>query len=198
VTLYLWFDCETTGLDPARHAIIEVAAILTGPDLQPVREITTLVDPDPDDCWDPEVVAIHDQSGLRAGLYAQAGQPGGLPRIDDVTYRVSGMIAAYGRGSVNGSSPSNVILAGRSVHFDRSFIRARMPALDRRLSHRHLDVSAIERFCVDAWGDRCLQAGPKPHRARADLDACLQHYRMLRDIAASATPSHWAGDGEAP
>lgn len=31
----VWLDCEMTGLDPERDRLIEIAVVVTGPDLQP-------------------------------------------------------------------------------------------------------------------------------------------------------------------
>lgn len=179
---YLWFDLETTGLDPARHAIIEVAAVLTDSRLTIIREVHEVVRPVPPDCWDPVCVAMHEKSGLIAILRADDQQI--VRNLADVTDRICGMVGVHGRfGAVGGVRTSNVVLAGRSVHFDRAFMKVQMPALDRRLSHRHLDVSAVERFCTAAWGDTFKQPGESNHRAHDDVHASLKHYRKLLDVA---------------
>jgi oligoribonuclease len=62
------------------------------------------------------------------------------------------------------------VLAGASVHFDRAFIRNWMPRLDRKLSHRHMDVSTLRMFFDDmgyaSIGERDL---PTKHRALNDV-----------------------------
>nr|BFF23899.1 hypothetical protein GCM10025732_18640 [Glycomyces mayteni] len=34
----MWVDCEMTGLDPDTEALIEIAVLVTGPDLEPLDE----------------------------------------------------------------------------------------------------------------------------------------------------------------
>lgn len=74
-----------------------------------------------------------------------------------------------------------VVLAGASVHFDRSFIRNWMPRLDRRLLHRHMDVSTLRMFlmtqastltvkrCVRQFTEHCRMSRTHTACTRATL-----------------------------
>ncbi|HRL37601.1 MAG TPA: exonuclease domain-containing protein, partial [Ottowia beijingensis] len=44
----IWLDCEMTGLDPEKERIIEIAVIVTGPELTPRVEGPVLVIHQPD------------------------------------------------------------------------------------------------------------------------------------------------------
>src|SRR3954467_10321898 len=63
----VWIDCEMTGLDLARDALIEVAAIVTDGDLKPLDEGVEVVIHAADDLRDtmlPVVRDMHSASGL--------------------------------------------------------------------------------------------------------------------------------------
>jgi oligoribonuclease len=81
------------------------------------------------------------------------------------------------------------ILAGSSVHFDRSFIRNWMPRLDRRLSHRHMDVSAIRMF-FDSVGYHSVGEKTRPtmHRALEDTQDSYNLYVKYAELMQELTP----------
>ena len=62
-----WMDLEMTGLDPARHVIVEIATIITDDDLNIVAEGPDLVEHASDAElaeMDEVVVNMHTRSGL--------------------------------------------------------------------------------------------------------------------------------------
>jgi oligoribonuclease len=81
------------------------------------------------------------------------------------------------------------ILAGSSVHFDRSFIRNWMPRLDRRLSHRHMDVSAIRMF-FDSVGYHSVGEKTRPtmHRSLEDTQDSYNLYVRYAQLMQELTP----------
>src|SRR5690348_13665543 len=63
----VWIDCEMTGLDLRRDALIEVAAIVTDPDLAPLDDGVAVIIHTDDDVLDemlPVVRDMHEASGL--------------------------------------------------------------------------------------------------------------------------------------
>src|SRR5690606_13832990 len=63
----VWLDMEMTGLDPEKERIIEVAVVVTEPDLAVVAEGPVLVIHQPDsllDAMDSWNTATHGRSGL--------------------------------------------------------------------------------------------------------------------------------------
>ena len=52
----VWLDCEMSGLDPERERLLEIAIVVTGPDLSPRME--------------GPVIVIHQSDALLAGMDA--------------------------------------------------------------------------------------------------------------------------------
>jgi len=69
----VWIDCEMTGLDLARDALIEVAAIVTDAELNPLDDGVEVVIHAADDLLDtmvPVVRDMHAASGLTDAVRA--------------------------------------------------------------------------------------------------------------------------------
>src|SRR5688500_6447384 len=62
----VWIDLEMTGLNPATDAIIEIAAVVTGSDLQPLVEIERVVAAPEEylDRMSERVRRMHSENGL--------------------------------------------------------------------------------------------------------------------------------------
>jgi oligoribonuclease len=168
---YLCFlDFETTGLDPTRHEPIEVAAVVTDDRLNELGRFESLIVPEQVSwwTWDKPALEMHHQSGL-LDLCLERG-----PALEFVGDELFTFLASTVPAS------AQIHLAGNSVHFDRSFLRAYFPEIERRFHHRHLDVSSVriaaEVFAPDAPG----LSGEKPHRAMADVLRSIQELRHWR------------------
>ncbi len=153
----LWVDIETTGLEPRTDAILEIA-VARSKGLGPLGGITTYVlsYPSAESAWkriDPAVVEMHTKNRLRE-------------ECDGSSLSALSVYAAL-RDFVGSDQP---VLAGSSVHFDRSFLAADFPSVVRGLHYRNLDVSAIRSFCY-ACGMPELPKVDSPHRATHDLIA---------------------------
>lgn len=165
----LWIDLEMTGLDPAHDVILEVAAEVTDFDFktlasyealisQPKRKLKHMND------WS---AAQHTASGLLDRL-KKDGRP-----EKDVVHELVGFIKAE-------FADSPAVLAGNSIHNDRSFIKAHWPEVEELLHYRMLDVSS---FKVLMQGKYSTEFKKKDvHRAFDDIQASiaeLQHYLNL-------------------
>src|SRR5262245_49240924 len=139
--LLLWMDLEMTGLDPDRERIIELAAVITTGELDVVAEGPELVVHQPDeilaamDAWNTQ---HHTASGLVARVVASTV----LEAEADAA-----MLAFVDAHVAAGVRP---VLAGNSIHQDRRFIRRYLPALERRLHYRMVDVSTVKEL-VKRW-----------------------------------------------
>lgn len=166
-TMYLWLDLETTGLDPEKDQILEVAWILTDNTLvAPTSDDgdpaagRCLVRPDPSKkpITDLHVMKMHVDSGLIEELL-DADPPAGTVR--DAQDAILEHVRMY-------ANDVNLVLAGSGVYFDKRFIEQQMPELHQRLSYRIMDVSVVERFFTDLLGFE-VEKRPPAHRAWDDV-----------------------------
>jgi oligoribonuclease len=171
--LLVWIDCEMTGLDLARDALIEIACLITDSNLVVLDEGLDLVIKPPAEALDQmeDVVReMHTASGLLAEL------PAGVTLAE-----AQDQVLAYVRKYVN--EPRRVPLAGNSIATDRAFIARDMPELDAFLHYRMVDVSSIKEL-ARRWYPRTYFASPPKrggHRALADITESIQELRYYRE-----------------
>ena len=148
----VWIDCEMTGLDLARDALIEIACIVTDGQLNVADEGIDLVIKPPAEALDhmPEVVReMHTASGLLTELAS------GITLAE-----AQEQVLAYVRSHVR--EPRKVPLCGNSIATDRTFIARDMPELDAFLHYRMVDVSSIKEL-ARRWYPRVYFASPEKH-----------------------------------
>lgn len=163
---YFWVDMEMSGLDVAACRVLEVAAIVTDGDFQPLESYEAVVYQPPEvlaamDAWCQE---NHGKSGLTAAV--AGGKPEAL-----VEQELLGLISRHFRDE------EKPILCGNSIGQDRKFIDAYMPTLSRRLHYRMLDVTSFKIVFSGKFGLEYQKKGS--HRALGDTlesIAELQHY----------------------
>ncbi len=167
----VWLDCEMTGLDPEKERIIEIAVIVTGPQLTPRVEGPVLVIHQPDevlnamDAWNQ---GTHGRSGLTAKVRASAVTE--AQAEDEV-------LAFLRRYVGKGQSP----LCGNTIGQDRRFLVRYMPRLEAFFHYRSIDVSTLKEL-ARRWRPEVMQAFKKRqlHTALADVHESideLEHYR---------------------
>jgi oligoribonuclease len=169
----VWIDCEMTGLDLRRDALIEIAAIVTDADLMPLDDGLDIVIHTHDDILDtmvPFVREMHETSGLTEAV-----------RHSTITLgEAEQLVLAYVRGHV--PEPKTAPLCGNSIATDRGFIARDMPALDDYLHYRMIDVSSIKEL-ARRWYPRVYYAQPVKglaHRALADIRESVQELAYYR------------------
>jgi oligoribonuclease len=169
----VWIDCEMTGLDLSRDALVEIACLVTDGDLKILDDGINLVIKPPAESLQtmPELVRqMHTTSGLLAELDA------GIT-LDQAQEQV----LAYIKGHVKDSR--RVPLCGNSIATDRAFLARDMPELDSFLHYRMIDVSSIKELSR-RWFPRAYFASPEKHgghRALADIRESVQELRYYRD-----------------
>jgi len=169
----VWIDCEMTGLDLSRDALVEIACLVTDGDLKILDDGINLVIKPPAESLQtmPELVRqMHTTSGLLAEL------DGGIT-LDQAQEQV----LAYIKGHIKDSR--RVPLCGNSIATDRAFLARDMPELDSFLHYRMIDVSSIKELSR-RWFPRAYFASPEKHgghRALADIRESVQELRYYRD-----------------
>jgi oligoribonuclease len=176
----VWIDCEMTGLDLTRDALIEIACLVTDSDLVVLDEGLDLIIKPPAEALDQmeDVVReMHTASGLLAEL------PAGVTLAE-----AQDQVLAYIRRYVR--EPRRVPLAGNSIATDRAFIARDMPELDAFLHYRMVDVSSIKEL-ARRWYPRTYFASPPKrggHRALADITESIQELRYYRETVFVPAP----------
>ena len=168
-----WMDLEMTGLDPARHVIVEIATLLTDDDLDPIAEgpdIVVRAGPDELARMDDVVLKMHTRSGLLESIR------GSQQTVADAARQTLEFLRAHI------PVPRTVPLCGNSIGTDRRFLAAQMPEVEEFLHYRSIDVSSVKELCR-RWYPAVLTAAPakkEAHRALDDIResiAELAYYR---------------------
>ncbi len=164
----VWIDMEMTGLDPDNDRIIEVAAVVTDPELNILAE--------------GPVFVIHQSDALLDGMDAwNKGTHGRSGLIERVKASVvteaeaeMALIAFLKRYVPSGKSP----MCGNSICQDRRFMARGMPKLEAFFHYRNLDVSTLKELCK-RWKPE-LASGFKKHQKHTALADILESIEELR------------------
>lgn len=163
-------DLETTGLEPRVGHILELGVVITDDFLVELDRRSWLVEPrvgrDPS-LWHMSsyVSEMHLASGLVQDVMRD-GRP-----VVDVQAEACEWIGDTHAGSM-------ALMAGNSIHFDRSWIKLHMPRLDEAFGYRMVDVSSIKELVGRWWPGREYKIeGDKPHRALPDIEHSIRELR---------------------
>jgi oligoribonuclease len=163
----VWIDLEMTGLNAATDHVLEIAAVVTGPDLQPLAEVEKVIR-QPDDVLDrmsARVKKIHTENGLLAAVTSSTTTRAEAERA--VLQTVSRFCP-----------PGEGILCGSSVYHDWRFLVRHMPRLEQHLHFRQIDIGTIS-VLVSAWYPHIEFPRPTTnHRALSDVKASLEELRF--------------------
>ena len=186
----VWIDCEMTGLDLGRDALIEIAALVTDGDLRVLGDGVDLVIHADDESLAgmPDIVRdMHARSGLTEEV-----------RRSTVTMReAEEKVLAYVREHVPDARTAP--LAGNSIATDRGFLTRDMPELDAFLHYRMVDVSSVKELCR-RWFPRVFYAKPEKglaHRALADILESIRELDYYRHTLFVAPPGPTSEEAQA-
>ena len=173
-----------TGLEPDRHAIVEIATLVTDDELEIVAEGPDLVVHQP-----PEVLAamedvvrtMHEKSGLLAAIEAS---PVSLDEAGRATLEFIKQHAP---------EPRTVPLAGNSIGTDRRFLAAHLAEIENHLHYRSVDVSTVKEL-ARRWYPGVIAKAPDKaggHRALDDIRESVAELRYYRSTVfrSSRTPT---------
>jgi oligoribonuclease len=169
----VWMDLEMTGLDPARHVIVEIATLITDDNLNIVAEGPDIVVAATEEQlagMDEVVQKMHAESGLTDAI-----------RSSTVTLDQAGELTlAFLRAQL--PDPSKIPLCGNSIGVDRRFLHAQLPEVEHALHYRSIDVSTVKEL-ARRWSPSLYGHAPKKHGAHRALEdiresvAELAYYR---------------------
>jgi oligoribonuclease len=171
--LLVWIDCEMTGLDLRSDALIEVAALVTDPDLNVLGD------------------------GVDVVIHADDVQLGGMLDVVREMHEKSGLTDEVRRSTVTMAEAQDLVmryilqyvpeprtapLCGNSIATDRGFLARDMPLLDDHLHYRMIDVSSVKELCR-RWYPRVYFGQPAKglaHRALADIKESIRELKYYR------------------
>lgn len=162
-----------TGLDLGKDALLEVAALVTDPELTVLGEGVDLVIHAEESALAgmPEIVrTMHEKSGLTEEVRRSTIS---LVEAED-------MMLDYIASHVK--DPRSAPLCGNSIATDRGFLARDMPRLDAHLHYRMIDVSSIKELCR-RWYPRVYFGQPAKglaHRALADIKESIRELEYYR------------------
>ncbi|KJF85388.1 oligoribonuclease [Photobacterium phosphoreum] len=168
----IWIDLEMTGLDPETHKIIEIATVVTDPQLNVLAEgpVLAIYQPEAElakmDDW---CTTTHTNSGL-------------VERIRQSTIieaqAVAQTIDFLEQWVPKGVSP----ICGNSIGQDRRFLYKHMPILEQYFHYRYLDVSTLKEL-TRRWKPELLDGFSKKgsHLALDDIHDSIAELRYYRE-----------------
>ena len=173
----VWIDCEMTGLDLAKDALIEVAVLVTDSELNVLGDGIDVVVAPPADLLPgllADMVEVVRAMHTTSGLLEELANGIALAEAEE-------RILAYVKEHV--PEPGRAQLAGNSVGTDRGFLARDMPALEQHLHYRIVDVSSIKEL-ARRWYPRVYFNAPKKtgnHRALGDIRDSIAELRYYRE-----------------
>ena len=169
---FIFIDCETTGLDPADHEIIEIAAIRTDSSLRELERLSLFVLP-----THPETA--HEKAIELTGFDLDRWRSRGAVPLSEALDQLAPLL-------------EGAIPAGHFVEFDLKFLTTAYHRLDRAFpscSRRRLDTvelcwpmtiaGLIERRRLIDVASALGISHEQPHSAVCDVEATLEIARKL-------------------
>jgi oligoribonuclease len=168
----IWIDLEMTGLYPETDRIIEIAVVVTDPQITVRIEGPVFAVHQSDavlDAMDNWNKSTHGKSGLTDRVKAST--------IDEAAAEAQ-VISFLAQYVPKGKSP----MCGNSICQDRRFLARTMPALEAFFHYRNLDVSTLKEL-ARRWKPAALDGFKKAqaHTALADIHESIDellHYRQ--------------------
>ncbi len=179
-----------TGLDPAKHVIVEIATLVTDDDLNIVAEGPDLVVHQSEEAlalMEPIVVEMHTKSGLLTAI-----------RASTITLEEAGAATlAFIKQWV--PEARRVPLCGNSIGMDRRFLDQHLPEIEHWLHYRSIDVSSVKelakRWYPSLNNGRPYKAGT--HRALDDIRESVAELRFYRERVFVPSPSNGSASAAA-
>jgi oligoribonuclease len=167
----IWIDMEMTGLAPESDRIIEMALLVTDPDLRIVADGPVFAIHQPDevlDAMDSWNKSTHAKTGLveRVRLSTLTEAQAEREALEFLRQHV----------------PANLSpMCGNSICQDRRFLARWMPQLEGYFHYRNLDVSTLKEL-VRRWKPDAAKGFSKEgkHEARADILESIEELRFYR------------------
>lgn len=168
----IWLDMEMSGLMPDTDRILELAVVVTDPELNVIAESPVLVIHQSDDVLD----------GMDAWNKGTHGRSGLIEKVKtstlDEVAATEIMIEFLKKHVPAGKSP----MCGNSICQDRRFMARYMADLEKYFHYRNLDVSTFKEL-ARRWKPVVYSGFKKAsrHEALADIYESIDELRYYRE-----------------
>ena len=168
----VWLDMEMTGLDPVNDKIIEIAVIITDPNLEILSEAPVFVIKQDNsllqnmDAWNTNT---HSKSGLIEKVKHSTTSE------KDAEDQLINFLKPY---VDKNKSP----MCGNTICQDRRFMANYMPKLETYFHYRNLDVSVFKEL-AKRWRPELIGKFKKTakHEALADIKESIEELKFYRE-----------------
>ena len=168
----VWVDMEMSGLDPEKERILEVALIVTDPELNVIAEAPVYVIHQSDELLDR-------MDAWNKGTHGRSGLIGRVKASHVTEEMAEAALIKFLRSYVNkGKSP----LCGNTIGQDRRFMVKYMPKLEAFLHYRNIDVSTLKEL-ARRWRPELVDSFKKAqkHTALADILESIEELKYYRE-----------------
>jgi oligoribonuclease len=164
-------DLEMTGLDPETCAIVQMAIILTDPELNEIAPAIEI------NIWQPESVlatmspfvrSMHEKSGLLADVRKSEIS------VEDAQHTALQLISKH-------APYRTARLCGNTIGQDRRFLVKYMPALEQYLHYRQVDVSSLKELAVWWKNLKFGKGNDGKHTALYDIRQSIAELKFYRE-----------------
>lgn len=178
--LWLWVDLETTHLDLNVGQILEIAAVITDSDLNPVAHFHEVVRP-------PHF--FNPMTDNRVSEWCRDMHSRGRPSLwqrvmNPKTSTVRVAATRFGAFLDEHRDGKRMMVAGSSVHFDLQYMNAQMPNIQSRLHYRTIDVSTLL-VLARRWRPDLLDGLPHRSESHRAMDDVLASIELLKSFKQS-------------
>lgn len=172
----IFLDIETTGLNPEKDEILEVVMVAYDPTTRKVvdtfKQVLPFVLGQSND-----LSSVVTQMHLRNGLFEECAELRAEIREKqadelDFWWHIEDLMVEF----IKTHGPYSP-MCGNTVSFDRSFLKKKMPRVEKEFSYRHLDVSSLN-IVADRFNTGLQRVNPLVSRHRA-LPDCLDSIVQL-------------------
>jgi oligoribonuclease len=168
----IWIDLEMSGLNFEKDTILEIAVVVTDPQLNIIAQGPDLVIHQPD----------HVLAGMDQWCTNQHGKTGLTQAVRESTIslefaqqQVLAFLQEY-------SKPKSSPLCGNSIWVDRLFLQKDMSMLSQFFHYKNIDVSSIKELVRYWYPNNPLTEFKKSdgHRAMQDITESIEELKFYR------------------